>query len=84
MPCDACVKHLQSRGSRHRSASDEDVNMQLATENGGGEGKALYIDTEGTFRPSRIEQIASRSATALLSDRSELVLNVQQLQIWAG
>jgi RecA/RadA recombinase len=27
---------------------------------GGGEGKALYIDTEGTFRPQRLVQIAER------------------------
>merc|ERR1712224_127603 len=25
---------------------------------GGGEGKCLYIDTEGTFRPQRLQQIA--------------------------
>jgi DNA repair protein RAD51 len=29
-------------------------------EQGGAEGKALYIDTEGTFRPSRLVQIAER------------------------
>ena len=27
---------------------------------GGGEGKAMYIDTEGTFRPQRLMQIAER------------------------
>jgi len=27
---------------------------------GGAEGKALYIDTEGTFRPQRLQQIAER------------------------
>lgn len=27
---------------------------------GGGEGKALYIDTEGTFRPERLLAIAER------------------------
>ena len=27
---------------------------------GGGEGKALFIDTEGTFRPERIQEIAER------------------------
>ena len=27
---------------------------------GGGEGKAMYIDTEGTFRPERIRPIAER------------------------
>ena len=27
---------------------------------GGGEGMALYVDTEGTFRPERIKSIAER------------------------
>ncbi|NCN98586.1 DNA repair and recombination protein RadA [Candidatus Pacearchaeota archaeon CG10_big_fil_rev_8_21_14_0_10_35_219] len=34
------------------------VNVQLPKENGGSNGKAVYIDTEGTFRPERIRQIA--------------------------
>lgn len=34
------------------------VNVQLPTENGGANGKCVFIDTEGTFRPSRIKQIA--------------------------
>ncbi len=34
------------------------VNAQFPIENGGAEGKAVYIDTEGTFRPERIKQIA--------------------------
>lgn len=34
------------------------VNVQLPKEKGGCEGKALYIDTEGTFRPERIVQMA--------------------------
>jgi DNA repair protein RadA len=34
------------------------VNVQLPVERGGAEGKAVYIDTEGTFRPERIKQIA--------------------------
>ena len=33
---------------------------QLPVENGGGEGKALWIDTEGTFRPERCLQISER------------------------
>lgn len=36
------------------------VTSQLPYEMGGGEGKAMYIDTEGTFRPKRIEQIAEK------------------------
>ncbi len=34
------------------------VNVQLPLDKGGVEGKAVYIDTEGTFRPERIRQIA--------------------------
>jgi len=34
------------------------VNVQLPLEKGGANGKAVYIDTEGTFRPDRIKQIA--------------------------
>jgi DNA repair protein RAD51 len=36
------------------------VTCQLPIALGGGEGKALYIDTEGTFRPQRLVQIAER------------------------
>ena len=36
------------------------VNVQLPKENGGASGKAVFIDTEGTFRPSRIKQIAEK------------------------
>ncbi|MHA2088239.1 MAG: DNA repair and recombination protein RadA [Promethearchaeota archaeon] len=35
------------------------VNVHLQYEQGGLEGNALYIDTEGTFRPERIIQMAS-------------------------
>lgn len=35
------------------------VNVQLPKEKGGLGGKALYIDTEGTFRPERIKQMAA-------------------------
>jgi len=34
------------------------VNVQLPKDQGGLEGNALYIDTEGTFRPERIVQMA--------------------------
>eukprot|EP00906_Rhabdomonas_costata_P020435 RCo029746 len=36
------------------------VTCQLPIANGGGEGKALFIDTEGTFRPERCRAIAAR------------------------
>jgi len=32
--------------------------LQMPVDMGGGEGKAMYIDTEGTFRPERLVQIA--------------------------
>jgi len=34
------------------------VHVQMPKEQGGAEGKAVFIDTEGTFRPARIKQIA--------------------------
>src|SRR3989344_3648534 len=33
------------------------VNAQLPKEQGGANGKSVYIDTEGTFRPDRVRQI---------------------------
>ncbi|GME95817.1 hypothetical protein B5S28_g4941 [[Candida] boidinii] len=36
------------------------VTCQLPIDMGGGEGKCLYIDTEGTFRPVRLVSIAKR------------------------
>lgn len=36
------------------------VTCQMPVDSGGGEGKALYIDTEGTFRPDRLIEIARR------------------------
>ena len=36
------------------------VTCQMAVTEGGAEGKAIYIDTEGSFRPSRLQAIAER------------------------
>ena len=36
------------------------MTCQLARGDGGGEGKCLWIDTENTFRPERISEIAVR------------------------
>lgn len=36
------------------------VTCQMAITDGGAEGKAIYIDTEGTFRPKRLQEIAER------------------------
>ena len=40
------------------------VTCQLPIDMGGAEGKALWIDTEGTFRPKRIVQIAEKYGLA--------------------
>jgi DNA repair protein RAD51 len=40
------------------------VTCQLPADMGGAEGKALWIDTEGTFRPSRVVQIAEKYGLA--------------------
>jgi DNA repair protein RadA len=34
------------------------VNVQMPLEKGGANGKCVFIDTEGTFRPARVKQIA--------------------------
>ena len=36
------------------------ADQQLPVSMGGGEGKCLYIDTEGTFRPVRMLAVAER------------------------
>ncbi|MBS3093880.1 DNA repair and recombination protein RadA [Candidatus Pacearchaeota archaeon] len=36
------------------------VNTQMPIDKGGAEGKVAFIDTEGTFRPERIKQIAEK------------------------
>uniref|UniRef100_A0A7S2EBM1 DNA repair protein RAD51 homolog n=1 Tax=Trieres chinensis TaxID=1514140 RepID=A0A7S2EBM1_TRICV len=36
------------------------VTCQMSVTEGGAEGKAIYIDTEGTFRPERLQAIAER------------------------
>ena len=43
------------------------LTFQLPLDQGGGEGKAMYIDAEGTFRPQRLLQIAERCHTATLN-----------------
>jgi len=48
------------------------VNVQLPLEMGGANGKAVFIDTEGTFRPERIRQIA----TALQLNPENVLKNI--------
>jgi RecA/RadA recombinase len=47
--------------------------LQLPIDQGGSEGKCLYIDTEGTFRPERLLAVAERSVSLrAICDRSFL------------
>lgn len=48
------------------------VTCQLSVDRGGGEGKCLYIDTEGTFRPQRLVEIARHYKL----DQSQVLGNV--------
>jgi DNA repair protein RAD51 len=48
------------------------VTCQLPRNEGGGEGKAIYIDTEGTFRPEKLAPIAERFGL----DPKEVIENV--------
>lgn len=49
------------------------VNVQRPKDEGGLEGNAIYIDTENTFRPERIQQMSS----ALKLDPEEVLGNIQ-------
>lgn len=46
------------RTGKTQSAHQLCVNVQLPYSRGGLEGNAIYLDTEGTFRPERINQMA--------------------------
>ncbi|KAM0885085.1 hypothetical protein ACQ4PT_030581 [Festuca glaucescens] len=46
--------------------------LELPLDQGGGEGKALYIDEEGTFRPQRLLQIGDRFALMIVDSATTL------------
>ncbi|XP_003791870.1 DNA repair protein RAD51 homolog 1 [Otolemur garnettii] len=50
------------------------VTCQLPIDRGGGEGKAMYIDTEGTFRPERLLAVAERLQKILIPCRYALLI----------
>ncbi len=54
------------------------VNVQLPESKGGLERKAIFVDTEGTFRPERIVQMA----TALGLDPDETLDNIIVLRVY--
>ena len=49
------------------------VSVQLSRDQGGAEGIAVFIDTENTFRPERIQQIA----TSMGLDPTEVLKNIK-------
>jgi len=61
------------------------VNVQLPPEKGGLNGKAVYIDTEGTFRPDRIREMAKAAGldpeTALKNILVARVYTTDQLAV---
>ena len=52
------------------------VNVQLPTELGGLGGSAIYIDTENTFRPERIEQMVNGLGLDNIPDVDEFLQNI--------
>jgi DNA repair protein RadA len=48
------------------------VNVQLPAEHGGLEGSAIFIDSEDTFRPERIEQMVEGQEDEALEDMMQL------------
>lgn len=52
--------HLPQTSSWLQTHVSSHARVQLPADMGGAEGKVLYIDTEGTFRPQRLAQIAER------------------------
>jgi DNA repair protein RadA len=60
------------RTGKTQIAHQLSVNVQFPYDKGGLEGNALYIDTEGTFRPERIIQMAN----ALDLDYSQVLRNI--------
>ncbi len=60
------------RSGKTQLAHQLSVNVQLPPERGGLEGRVIYIDTEGTFRPERLVDMA----TALGLDPKEILKNV--------
>lgn len=54
------------------------VNVQLPKDKGGLNGGAIYIDSEGTFRPERIVQMA----TAVGEDPDKILANIQVARVY--
>ena len=55
------------------------VIAQLPKEKGGAEGRVAVIDTEGTWRPERIEQISERFGSKASQRTSSLQIMLTRL-----
>ncbi|KAI6068171.1 DNA repair protein RAD51-like protein 1 [Aix galericulata] len=60
------------------------VTCQLPIDRGGGEGKAMYIDTEGTFRPERLLAVAERSFGVAVVITNQVVAQVDGAAMFAA
>ncbi len=59
---------------------------QMSPEEGGAAGRVAYVDTEGTFRPKRIAEIAKRfqlDPDAVLNNVSSCCLGAGKMQSYA-
>ena len=56
------------------------VRSQLGYDVGGGNGKVCYIDTENTFRPERIREIATANGI----DPTEALGNIMYARCWSS
>ncbi|HLD42273.1 MAG TPA: DNA repair and recombination protein RadA, partial [archaeon] len=70
--CSTTEFHGAFGSGKSQVAHQLSVTVQLPVESGGANGACLYIDTEGTFRPERILQMAK----ALSLDGDEVLNNI--------
>ncbi len=70
-----CISECFSQwgGGKTQIAHLLSVHAQLPKDQGGAEGMAVYIDTEGTFRPERIKQLAEGKGI----DANEVLKNIK-------
>ena len=66
--------------SKTQLAFQLSVNVQLPKERGGLEGQTIFVDTEGTFRPERIVQLA----TALGLDPIKTLQNIKVARAYSS
>jgi archaellum biogenesis ATPase FlaH len=60
------------------------ITCQMAVTEGGAEGKAIYIDTEGTFRPSRLQVSTTLHTICFAVLISPLIIHISCRQLPSG